>query len=76
MLVTKSCNEWKKINKYKRRLKLLYLSQVVLYVEELCVFRQVDHPSDVVFGLVDDGHVEQPADTKNKIKLAAQQEQK
>lgn len=41
-----------------------HLSLVVLYVEELCVARQVDHCFDVVAGLVDDGQVEQPADSQ------------
>lgn len=44
-----------------------HLSLVVLYVEEMCVARQVDHCFDVVAGLVDDGQVEQPADTSNKV---------
>lgn len=38
-----------------------YLSLVVLPVEKVCVPGQVDHGSDVVLGLVNDGQVQQPA---------------
>lgn len=41
-----------------------YLSLVILCVEEVCVLGQVDHGSDVVLGLVDDGQVEQPVETE------------
>lgn len=49
----------------RRRRGATHLSLVVLLVEEVCVARQVYHCLDVVFGLVDDGQVEQPADTES-----------
>lgn len=45
---------------------LTYLSLVVLCVEELCVLGKVDHCSDVVLGLVDDGQVEQPVEAERE----------
>lgn len=47
-----------------------HLSLVVLYVEEFCVARQVNHRFDVVAGLVDDGQVEQPADSHSQKRSA------
>lgn len=41
-----------------------YLSLVILSVEEVCIPGQVYHCSDVVLGLVNDGQVEQPAETE------------
>lgn len=42
----------------------MYLSLVVLCVEEVCVLGQAYHCSDIVLGLVDDGQVEQPIETE------------
>lgn len=45
---------------------ITYLSLVILCVEEVCVLGQVYHFSDIVLGLVDDGQVEQPAQTEGE----------
>lgn len=42
----------------------MYLSLVILCVEEVCVLGHFYHFSDIVLGLVDDGQVEQPAETE------------
>lgn len=44
----------------------MYLSQVILCVEEVCVLGLISHCFDVVLGLVDDGQVEQPVDTEGE----------
>lgn len=45
---------------------LTYLSQVILHVEEVCVLGLVNHSFDEVFGLMDDGEVEQPRETEQE----------
>lgn len=65
-----SCCRREKTNTEKsprRRRGVTHLSLVVLEVEEVCVAGQVYHCLYVVFGLVDDGQVEQPASTEPHV---------